>query len=118
MKEIDSESIKEKFSGKFSELYPVYVKLKNNVLDKIGEEIKIFLKTIYLRVDFDNGTFGVIFWKNGTLDFVLPLHTQSNRLVCAKKYGYKNMPYMLQLRSVTDIDPFVYELLKQANSEI
>jgi len=108
-------AIQRKLSGKYSELYPIYLKLRDEIF-KFGENIKIILFTIYLRIDFGNDTFAVLFYRNGYLELGLPTKKVHERLECGNHLKWEQINKVIKLYSVEDIDDFVINLLKEINS--
>lgn len=105
-----------KLSGKYSNLYPIYGKLKEELFN-IGKDIKIILKTIYMRVDFDNGLYGIIQWNEDGLEFLLPIKIEHERLLSTKHQGWKELNKMVRFKRPEDVDGFIVNLLKEINNK-
>lgn len=108
--EITKDSIKQKLSGKFDHLYPIYLAILD-ILDDTSHNITIILKTIYIVVDFNNGKFGVLFWAEDGLDFLLPVDISHPRLEDATKYKYGKLSKMICLKNIDDVDDYVKNIL-------
>jgi len=103
--------IKKKLSGKYEHLYPVYEKIRDEIVS-LDNNTKFFLKTIYVRIDFENGEFAVLFWKGTGLDLALPLEVDNELLISSMEHSYKSHPSMIRLNKVEDVNDTVIEIIK------
>ncbi len=118
MNQVDrEEAIQAKLSGKYESLMPVYEKLRDELF-KIGTNIKITLKPLYMRIEFDSGSSGMVYWKDDYLEVLLPTDAQDEkRLLNAKHYKIKGLDKMVRLTTVDDIDDYLVDLLSGINED-
>lgn len=112
---VNEADISNKLKGKYSSLYPIYEKLRDELF-KIGENISIRLFTIYFSIFFDNGLFAVVYWRDGYFEVGLPLKREHDRISSAKHLKWKQIHSAIKLHSVDEIDDFVIDLLRELNT--
>lgn len=116
MKEIHSEKIKKKLSGKYEHLYPIYKELCDKCFHE--KDVRILLKTIYLLVDSDKGLLTAIFWKEDALEVAIPIDEKDERILKAEHLNYKGLNSMVRLKKISDVDEFVENLFNKIYSHI
>lgn len=114
MKEIAPNTIKNKLSGKFDHLYPVYEKLRDELAKNI-QDVKFILKTIYIKIDSKQGLLGVIFWKENGLHVAIPKKMEHDRIINGTDLKYKGYDKKIILKKVEDVDKFVLTLFVEKN---
>lgn len=95
--------IKKKLSGKFANLYPLYEKFRDRII-QFDPDIKFYLKTIYIVVDSSTGPLCVIFWKENQLEIAVSSSIIDDNLLDGSHLKYKGMEKMLKIANEEDID--------------
>jgi hypothetical protein len=111
-KEINSEILIKKLSGKYTDYYLVYEKLRD-VLFSNFDEITIIPKTIYALIDSAEGLLGVLFWKAHGLELAIQTEREDEYLQSASHLKYSPMNKMLVLNKQEDINDYLIAIFKE-----
>jgi hypothetical protein len=114
-KVVNEDEILNKLKGKYSSLYPVYEKLRDELFG-FGTNICIRLFTIYFSIYFDNDLFAVVYWRDGYFEIGLPTKKEHERLSSGKHLKWKQIFTVLKIHNKDEIDDFVIDLFKEINT--
>ena len=111
-KEVNSELIKKKLSGKYSPYLIIYEKLRDSLFSQF-DDLTIIPKTIYLIIDSPKGILAVLFWKNDGLHLALETPKEDPLLYPALDLKYPPLNKKFILKTEDDINEFLIKTISE-----